>query len=96
MRLCGLKPIDHANRLRAGAHLVPVGMAPTAARDQGVVTSVAFSPTLGHSIGLGLVANGPERHGERLRAFDPVRNGDTLCEVVSPIFVDPEGAKLRG
>ena len=37
----------------------------TAANDQGYITSVAFSPTLGHWIGLGLLQYGPQRIGER-------------------------------
>jgi sarcosine oxidase subunit alpha len=31
-----------------------------------------------------------------VRAYDPVRNGDVEVEVVSPIFFDPEGARLKG
>ena len=60
------------------------------------MTSVAFSPTLGHWIGLGLLAGGPSRHGERVRAYDPVRDGDVLVEVCDPVFYDPAGERLRG
>ena len=60
------------------------------------MTSAAFSPTLGHPIALGLLANGPARHGERLRAHDPVRNGEAEVEVAAPCFLDPEGVRLRG
>ena len=68
---------------------------PRAENDEGYVTSVAFSPSLGHWLGLGLLARGPERHGEIVRAYDPVRGGDVLVEVVPPCFIDPEGARLR-
>jgi sarcosine oxidase subunit alpha len=94
--LVGLRPINRAARLRAGAHLLPVGASAEIANDQGWVTSVAFSPSLGHWIGLAMLANGPARHGEIVRAYDPVRNGDVAVEVVGPCFVDPEGARLRG
>ncbi len=60
------------------------------------MTSVAYSPTLGHWIGLGLLKRGPERIGERVRAYDPVRGGDVLVEVCAPGFVDPDGERLRG
>jgi sarcosine oxidase subunit alpha len=93
--LVGLRPLDREQRLRAGAHLLPKDAAPVAANDQGYVTSVAFSPSLGHWIGLGLLAHGPERHGEIVRAFDPVRRGDVLVEVRPPCFIDPEGERLR-
>lgn len=93
--LVGLKPLDRGARLRAGAHLIAEGADPVAANDQGYVTSVAFSPTLGHWIGLGLLADGPSRRGERCRAWDPVRNGDTLVEVCDPVFHDPAGERLH-
>jgi sarcosine oxidase subunit alpha len=93
--LIGLKPVNPGDRLRAGAHLLPQNSSPVAANDQGHVTSVAFSPTLGHWIGLGLLQNGPARLGETIRVYDPIRNGDCLAEVVSPVFVDPSGERLH-
>ncbi|MBV9735874.1 MAG: sarcosine oxidase subunit alpha family protein [Acidisphaera sp.] len=93
--LVGLRPLDRAARLRAGAHFLPRDAAATAANDQGHMTSVAFSPTLGHWIGLGLLARGPQRLGEVVRAHDPVRDGDVLVEVTSPVFVDPQGVRLH-
>ena len=95
-RLVGLKPIDRKARLAAGAHLVPPGVDPSATVDQGYVTSAAYSPTLGHMIALALVKRGGERSGERLRAWDAVRGGDIEVEIAHPVFVDPEGARLRG
>ncbi len=71
-------------------------MRAVAANDQGHVTSAAFSPTLGHWIGLALVRRGPDRHGEIVRAYDPVRGEDHPVELCAPAFVDPEGARLRG
>ena len=94
--LVGLKPVDRSQRLRTGAHFIAVGAEPTGANDEGYMTSVAYSPTLGCWIGLGLLVRGPRRHGERVRAYDPVRNGDTLVEVCDPVFVDPAGERLRG
>jgi sarcosine oxidase subunit alpha len=94
--LVGIRPVEPTARLRAGAHFIPDGAEPVARNDQGHVTSVAFSPSLGHWIGLGLLARGPERHGERVRAYDPVRGGDTPVEVCAPVFLDPKGERLRG
>jgi sarcosine oxidase subunit alpha len=93
--LVGLKPVDPADRLRAGSHLLPPGAAAVAANDQGHVTSAAYSPSLGHWIGLALLANGPARMGETIRVYDPVRGGDFMAEIVSPVFVDPEGGRLH-
>ena len=91
----GFKPVDRNARLKAGAHFLALGAAATTENDEGYMTSVAWSPILGHSIGLGLLKRGPERIGEKLRAYDPVRGGDIEVEVCSPHFVDPEGEKQR-
>lgn len=94
--LIGLRPVDPAQRLRAGAHFIGIGKPATMQHDEGYMTSVAYSPVLGHWIGLGLLKNGPQRIGERIRAVDPVRNGDVEIEICSPVFVDPEGTRLHG
>ncbi|MFA5901323.1 MAG: glycine cleavage T C-terminal barrel domain-containing protein, partial [Hyphomicrobium sp.] len=94
--LVGFRPVDRSARLRSGAHFLARDAKPTAANDDGYMTSVAFSPSNGHWIGLGLLKNGPNRIGEIVRAYDPVRGGDTLVEVVKPVFVDPEGTRVRG
>jgi sarcosine oxidase subunit alpha len=96
LRLVGLRPVNQGERLYAGAHLLPLGAPMTAANDQGYITAVAYSPSLGHWIALGLLASGPERHGERMRACDPLRGREVGVEVCAPIFVDPAGARLRG
>ena len=94
--LVGLRPVDRTQRLLAGSHLLPRDATPVANNDQGHVTSAAFSPSLGHWIALGLLSHGPAREGEVVRVWDPLRGGDHLAEVTSPVFVDPEGVRLRG
>jgi heterotetrameric sarcosine oxidase alpha subunit len=94
--LVGVKPVDRNKRLYAGAHFLSLGAEVALKNDQGYVTSVAFSPMLGHWIGLGLLARGPQRIGERIRAYDPLRSGEIEVEVVSSAFFDPEGARLQG
>ncbi|MGE3150739.1 MAG: glycine cleavage T C-terminal barrel domain-containing protein, partial [Pseudorhodoplanes sp.] len=93
--LVGFKPVETDRQLRAGTHLLTKGAEVSLENDQGVMTSVAYSQTLGHWIALGLLARGRDRIGEIVRAYDPVRNGDYEVEVCSPIFVDPKGEKLR-
>jgi sarcosine oxidase subunit alpha len=94
--LIGLRPVNPAERIRAGSHLLTPGDAATTANGQGHVTSACFSPTLGHSIALGLLARGTERIGQRVRVFDAVRGGDIEALVCPPVFVDPEGVRSRG
>jgi methylglutamate dehydrogenase subunit C len=93
--LVGLRPVDRTKRLRAGAHFIPPGMAATVANDQGWMSSVAYSPTLGHWIGLGFLGGGMARVGESIRACDPLRGEDVEVTVVAPCQIDPEGARLR-
>lgn len=90
-RLVGLKPLDVSQRFKGGAHVVPGSAPADAAHDQGWLSSVAWSPTLGHSIALAFVAGGPDRIGERVRVVDPLRGAeDILAEIVPSVFVDPE------
>ena len=93
--LVGLMPVNRVQPLHVGAHFVGLERPASGENDEGYMTSVAYSPTLGHSIGLGLLRHGPARFGERLRACDPVRGGDVEIEVCNPVFVDPEGVRLR-
>jgi sarcosine oxidase subunit alpha len=93
--LVGLRPAQAGARLRAGAQLVPLGAAADAANDRGVVTSVAFSPSLASWIGLGLLTEGNRQIGARVQAVDPVRDGSIEVEVCAPCFIDPQGERLR-
>jgi sarcosine oxidase subunit alpha len=93
--LIGLRPVDRSQRLRNGALLFARDVTPAPDNNVGFITSTAFSPSNNHWIGLGLLARGPERHGEIIRAWDPVRSGDLELEVVDPVFIDAEGARLR-
>ncbi len=94
-RLIGLRPVNRADGLRAGAHFIPMGAVASIEHDEGFVSSVAFSPSLGSWIGLGFLARGAERIGERVRAVDPLHGADVPVEVCNPVFVDAEGARLR-
>ena len=95
-QLVGLKPVGPVKQLTAGAHIYSDGKDPVSAHDQGYVTSVGFSPTLGHFIGLGFVREGLSRHGEVLRMTDHLRGIDTQVELCNPVFFDPEGGRTRG
>ena len=60
-------------------------------RTIGHVTSSYFSPTLGHSIALGLVEDGLSRAGEWLSLPD---EGRVLrAQIVDPVFYDKAGER---
>jgi heterotetrameric sarcosine oxidase alpha subunit len=94
-KLVGLRARDPAQRLHSGAHLLPIGSPLTADHDEGVITSVAFSPSLNHWIGLALLARGPQQLGQAVMMVDFMRNAFHEVEVCSPVFVDPKGERLR-
>jgi sarcosine oxidase subunit alpha len=94
-RLVGLKPAGAVKQLLPGAHLFGQTDEAVRVNGQGYVTSAAFSPSLGHMIGLGFLKNGPGRYGEIIRMVDHLRGVETLCEVVDPVFFDPEGGRVR-
>jgi sarcosine oxidase subunit alpha len=88
----GLEPLAADASLVAGAHII-TNPSPLK-RSQGFVTSAAFSPTLGRSIGLGLLERGHSRIDEIVTIFD---EGRTLqARVVKPAFFDPSGERMNG
>ena len=94
-RLVGVKPLNPASGFRTGSHILAEGAAATLENDQGYVTSSAFSPTLGHTIGLALVRRGPERIGEKVTVWNGLRNEFTDAVLCHPVFIDPENEKLH-
>lgn len=94
--LVGLQPVDKETKLDGGAHFIERDAEATMDNDLGWMTSVAYSPTLGHHIGLGFVKAGSSRMGDVIRAWDGVRKKDVEVEIVSAHFFDPEGERLRG
>ncbi len=96
LELMGFRPVDRSQELAAGAHFLVPGAEATMANDEGWLTSVAWSPELGHAIGLGFIRKGHARIGETVRAWDGARGRDVPVEIVSAHFLDPDGERLRG
>ena len=92
--LVGLQALNGTD-VTAGSHLFAVGTPVDAKHDQGYVTSAAYSPHLEASIGLGFITNGAARHGEIVRAMNPLQGRSAELKIVSPHFIDPEGDRLR-
>ncbi len=94
-QLVGLKPVERDKSFAAGAHLLKENVKPSTLNDQGWVSSVCHSPTLGHTIGLAFLKSGRERLGEKIVVWDGLRGSEVLAEVVSPVFYDPDNKKLN-
>jgi glycine cleavage system aminomethyltransferase T len=95
-QLVGLKPVGAVKQLTAGAHLFAPGEDAAGEASQGYITSVGFSPVLGHFLGLGFLRNGRARHGEQIKMIDHLRELEALCEVQDPVAFDPMGERARG
>lgn len=93
-QLVGLLTDDPLVVPEEGAQLVSVANPPPGTPALGHVTSSYRSPALGRSIALALLAGGRARIGERLFVAGP--RGGIAATVVAPVFLDPEGERLRG
>jgi len=62
----------------------------------GQVTSVCYSPNLEQQIGLAIVADGRQIYGKTLYASSPLTGREVPVEVVHPVFIDPQGERVRG
>jgi len=91
----GIRPVDKADRIRAGSHLLKKADAPSLAGSQGYITSIAYSPMLGYWLGMALLKNGRERHGEIVKVFDGLRNIHMYAEICDPMHYDKENKKLH-
>ncbi|GAA4511888.1 2Fe-2S iron-sulfur cluster-binding protein [Brevibacterium yomogidense] len=94
----GVLPVDGATRLDEGAQLISAGTPVTPEVGPvpmiGHVTSSYLSAELGRPFGLALVENGFNRMGEIVQS--PV-NGELVdVEIVSSVFIDPEGSRRDG
>jgi len=95
-QLVGLVPADGRSRIPRGAQLVAGTAAPPPVTMLGEVTSQCVSPNLGHPIALALVNGGRRRHGETLQAHSPLTGETVSVTITHPIFIDPQGERLRG
>ncbi|MEQ1520307.1 MAG: sarcosine oxidase subunit alpha family protein [Aestuariivirga sp.] len=91
----GIRPFDAGDKIRSGSHFLKKDDAPSMAADQGYISSVAWSPMLNMWLGLALLANGRERHGEVVKIFDGIRNIHMFGVICDPMHYDRENKKLH-
>lgn len=92
LQLVGVRPVDPAQRLRNGYHVVTPG---ARSASLGYVTSSTPSVELGGWVGLALVAGGRQRIGERLIGISPLHDEAGEIEIVNAHMLDPENARVR-
>jgi len=95
LRLVGFTAINKSHQLKAGSHFFSKGKPYNMNNDEGWMTSVAYSPTLEHYIGLGYIKNGYNRIGKTVMSVDLLNKQVYEVKIVSPHFFDPKGERLR-
>jgi sarcosine oxidase subunit alpha len=92
--LVGLELLEPEKKLRGGSILF-------AAADEikghgrGYITSVTWSTELQKFIALGLYKGGLKHEGEEIIAAFPLKKEQVKLRIVSPHFIDKEGARLH-
>jgi heterotetrameric sarcosine oxidase alpha subunit len=92
--LVGLECLDAASRLRGGAILFAAAD-PIAGHGRGYITSVTWSTELNRYIALALYQGGLAHVGEQIICAYPLKGENVRAKIVSPVFVDPSGERLR-
>ena len=94
-QLVGIFPKDKNKTFKAGALLNEAGY--SNGHPLGWVTSVTFSPALGHWIALGFITGGLAYVKDKnIVLSDELRSNFLDVEIVSPQMYDPEGLRLHG
>jgi heterotetrameric sarcosine oxidase alpha subunit len=92
--LVGLECLDSGVRLRGGSILFSKDD-PIVGHGRGYITSVTWSTVLQKTIALALYSGGLQHEGEEIVCAYPLRNEQVRARIVSPMFIDPSGERMR-
>jgi heterotetrameric sarcosine oxidase alpha subunit len=92
--LIGIECLEPEKRLRGGAILFSAGDK-IEGHGRGYVTSVTWSTELEKFIALGLYQGGLKHAGEDIVCAYPLKGEQVRARIVSPMFIDPNGERLR-
>ncbi len=96
-KFVGFVPVDGKTSLKAGSQIVANADAKPPVEMLGHLTSTGYCVESDHPIALGLIKGGLDIwEGKTVYMSYPLRNLTVPMKVVSPVFVDPEGERLRG
>ena len=94
-KLVGLFPVDGKTRIPRGAQITAEPSPSLPAAMLGHVTSEHYSANLGKPLALALLKGGMENEGKTFYATSPLADQAVPVTVTSPVFIDPEGERLR-
>ncbi len=92
--LVGLELLEADKKIRGGSILFSASDE-IKGHGRGYITSVTWSTELNKFIALGLYKGGLQHEGEEIIAAFPLRNEQVRLKIVSPHFIDKEGARLH-
>jgi methylglutamate dehydrogenase subunit C len=92
--LVGLELLEPDKKLRGGAILF-ASTDEIKGHGRGYITSVTWSIELNKFIALGLYNGGLKHEGAEIIAAFPLKNEQVRLKIVSPHFIDTEGARLH-
>jgi methylglutamate dehydrogenase subunit C len=92
--LVGLELLEPDKKIRGGSILFSTADE-IKGHGRGYITSVTWSVELNKFIALGLYSGGLKHEGEEIIAAFPIKNEQVRLKVVSPHFIDKQGARLH-
>jgi methylglutamate dehydrogenase subunit C len=93
-RLVGIESIEPDQPLRNGSILF-AATDKIEGHGRGYITSVTWSTELKKFIALGLYEGGLTHQGEQIVCAYPIRREQVKARIVAPMFIDPNGERLR-
>ncbi len=96
-KFAGFVPLDGKTPLRPGSQIIVNEHSPPPVEMIGHITSTGYCVEHEHPIALGLIKGGLEIWEDKTVYMSyPLKNITVPMKVVAPVFVDPEGERLRG
>jgi sarcosine oxidase subunit alpha len=92
--LVGIECLEPDKKLRGGAILFAAGEL-IKGHGRGYISSVTWSTELNKFIALGLYQGGLKHEGEEIVCAFPLKDEQVRARIVSPHFIDREGARLH-
>ena len=92
--LVGIESLEPGKTLRGGSILFAASDR-IKGHGRGYISSVTWSTQLEKYIGLALYQGGLKHEGEEIVCAYPLKAERLRARIVAPVFIDPEGARLR-
>ena len=95
-KLVGFVPLDNKTVLKAGSQIITDVNAKPPVEMLGHISSTGYCVEKDHPIALGLIKGGLDEWQDKTVYMSyPLKNLTVPMKVVKPVFVDPEGERLR-